>query len=41
MTTSFALLILAAALSAWLAMRGIKDHGEAMAARHGDRKSVV
>jgi hypothetical protein len=35
MTTSFALLILSAALSAWLVVRGIGDHREAMAARHG------
>lgn len=35
MTTSFALLILSAALCAWLAVRGVRDHREAMAARHG------
>jgi hypothetical protein len=35
MTTSFALLILSAALSAWLVVRVIRDHREAMAARHG------
>ena len=35
MTTSLALLILAAALSTWLAARGIGDHRKARAARHG------
>ena len=35
MTTSFALLILSAALCLWLVVRGIRDHREAMAARHG------
>ena len=35
MTTSLALLILAAALSAWLVVRSIRDHRKAMAARHG------
>jgi hypothetical protein len=35
MTTSFALLILSAAACAWLVLRGIKDHGQAMVARHG------
>lgn len=35
MTTSFALLILSAAACAWLVLRGINDHGQAMIARHG------
>lgn len=34
MTTSFALLILSAALCAWLVVRGMRDNGEALAARH-------
>lgn len=35
MSTSFALLILSAALCAWLVVRGIRDNREAMAVRHG------
>ena len=35
MSTSFALLIFSVALCAWLVVRSIRDHREAMAARHG------